>query len=481
MPSFVIDVTEPANPRYCFLETGGDTYFQFGGHSIRAKDYYPRFLVIPLEQQRIHHQAIWSRRDTPRNGPILEEFGIVRPEALKACWPFLNIQGSSVSAFKDLEVDELPINEVLDGAWPCYPHFSYMPQLSREMLVDQVNKHYPQWANPYIPQARGLPPHAFDAIMEFSPRTTLTLSGYPGFKDPAVCQVLRDTSPHLIYLNLMGCDILPHGLRAIREIPTLDTFLHNTTLVPGLFDRLFDEEGNRKALKVAVFHLSGADGLADHEAWTKAEQFTRTQDERFISLFHSVRTGFEHPFMGPLSALNCLKVFDETIKREPVIIPALGNLEFYSRIFCRGFDTEIRVGLPVALTWEYDDTGRPASVPWVWNERTDESTRLIITCCRGKTFAYFYQWSNNGGCTPVMTRFTPSEFLMDYKTLFPSGFIELGDVFDRLEQWCRERHVVALSADEIQSGEILEDEALSAPTANVSDSDGGTISEMDED
>jgi hypothetical protein len=482
MPSFVIDVTEPLDPRYCFLEIGGNTYSQLGGYSVRPKDYYPRCVVIPLEHQRMHHQAIWCRRDTPRNDPRLEEFGIVRPEAIKACWPFLNIQGSSLSAFKDLDVDSLPRTDVTDGAWPCYSHFSYMPQLSREMLVDQVKTHYPRWANPYIPNARGLPLHAFDAIMEFSPRTTLTMSGYPGFKDPAVCQVLRDTSPHLVYLNLMGCDLLPHGLRAVREIPTLDTFLHATTLVPGLLlDRLFDGEGNRKALKVAVFHLSGADGIADHEAWTRAEQFTRTQDQNVISLFHSVCYGLEHPFMGPLSALNCLKAFDETIKREPVTVPALQNLEFYSRIFCRGFDPEIRVGLPLTLPWGNDRSGRLASVPWVWNERTDESTRLVITFCRGKTFAYFYQWWNNGGSTPVMTRFTPHELLMDYKALFPPGFTELRGVFHRSEGWCRERHVIALSADETQCGGILGDESLSVATSDVSDSDGGTISEMEED
>jgi len=454
-----------------------------GGYTVRPKDYYPRCVLVPLGHERLHHQAIWRRPDIPANRPRLEEFGIVKAEAITSCWPFLNIQGSSLPGFKDIDIDRLPRADGPDCSWPCYSHFSYMPQLTREMLVDQVTTHYPQWVNPYIPHARDLPSHAFDAIMEFSLRTIFTMSGYPGFKDPAICRLLRDRSPHLIYLNLMGCDLSQQGFRAICEIPTLDTFLHATTLLPGIFlDRLIHMQGNRKVLKVAVFHLSGGDGITDHEAWNRAEQFTRTQDERLISQFYSHRFGLEHPFMGPLSALNCLKAFDETIKREPINLAALGNLEFYSRIFCRGYNPEIRVGLPVGLPWGYNETGRPSSVPWIWNKQTDESARLIITCCRGKTFAYFYQWWSNGVSMPIMMKFTPYELLMDYKALLPPAFTEFRDVFDTLERWCREGHVVALSAAEEQSvGSWEEDDSLSVGTADESDSDEGTINEMEDD
>jgi hypothetical protein len=91
-----------------------------------------------------------------------------------------------------------------------------------------LKKYY--WTTLFIPRARDLPRHVFECIMEFATKRILTLSRYPGFQDPNGCRLIRNSSPHLVYLNLMGCQISRQGLRSIQEIRTLDTFRHTREL-----------------------------------------------------------------------------------------------------------------------------------------------------------------------------------------------------------------------------------------------------------
>jgi hypothetical protein len=261
----------------------------------------------------------------------------------------------------------------------------------------------------------------------------LTLAGSSLFHLKASWEIFSKSRLGLVYLNLLHCEIPEEGLAVSRGIPTLDTFLHESTLLPGLTGSYewSPTEGNNRSLKICITHVyEELFQIPPQELSHLMYNFTVSRDERLLiesGLSYS-SSGVEHPFMGPVSAMTCLQEFVKAVQMgrfssDPRYLDGL-----LKRTFCRGYVPTSIVGLPVSLT-----TSR-------WNndcDIDDQGTRLTITICRGRVYACFQQWSRDQAGTRVMERFTPQEYLARYQGQFPAGLAgSLADICAELLAWC---------------------------------------------
>lgn len=77
-------------------------------------------------------------------------------------------------------------------------------------------------------------------------------------------------------MNLFGCEIPDERLAVIRNIEGLDTFIHESTLIPGLYGDYKSSklEGNKKSLKVCVAYVYKNDQYSDERLSEMMEDYT---------------------------------------------------------------------------------------------------------------------------------------------------------------------------------------------------------------
>jgi hypothetical protein len=262
-----------------------------------------------------------------------------------------------------------------------------------------------------------------DFVMEFYYQLQgLTLAGTNIFTTPATCEIFHNSLRGLIYLNLLGCQIPEGGLATIRDLKTLDTFVHETTVLPGLSGSYQPSkiEGNRRSLKVCLTYVWDNPQYSDQQLSEMMEDYTISRDDSILNNIKYERYGVQHPFMGPISVASCLKSLVTKLSDEHFHPESLYYLAFFKCLFCRGYHPESRIGLPVGLPRE------------LWNDvEDDQGTRLMVTHCRGKTYACFSQWSTPPSGPKVLEKFTTYDYLVHYKDQFVMDMV--GDVIDICE------------------------------------------------
>jgi hypothetical protein len=117
------------------------------------------------------------------------------------------------------------------------------------------------------------------------------------------------------------------------------------------------------------------------------EELSRRMEDYAISGHPSLLAGlemhfeaFEHPFMGPVSAVWCLQ---HLVKLRHLHFPSL-PATFFKGISCEGYYPNSHIGLPVDMP-----CGGIS-----WPQYDDQATRLMVTFCWGKTYACFSQRSD---------------------------------------------------------------------------------------
>jgi len=76
--SFVIDISEPIRPKYCYLA--------YDKNGFKPLAYPSRDLVVELRNGTIHYHSILRQSETYELCHFLAHFGIVRAEAIVSCW-----------------------------------------------------------------------------------------------------------------------------------------------------------------------------------------------------------------------------------------------------------------------------------------------------------------------------------------------------------------------------------------------------------
>src|SRR5947207_7112964 len=150
-------------------------------------------------------------------------------------------------------------------------------------------------------------------LMEFYYKLQgLTLAGSNIFNTVGTCEILRNARRGLVYLNLLACPISKEGLGVIRNIKTLDTFIHDLTIFQGLqgMYRPSKLEGNRKSLKVCLTYVYDDQQYSDEKISEMMEEYTISRDQSVLKrgnlLFRF--SCIQHPFMRLVSLVNCVKV-----------------------------------------------------------------------------------------------------------------------------------------------------------------------------
>jgi hypothetical protein len=95
MPSFVVDITEPSQPRYCYLS--------FHNGVVKPRDYPARDVVVPLHHAPVYYHSILSGPQTYQLCRDLAEYGIVQLGDIISCWPFLAPDWSSCAYLNHFE------------------------------------------------------------------------------------------------------------------------------------------------------------------------------------------------------------------------------------------------------------------------------------------------------------------------------------------------------------------------------------------
>jgi len=81
----------------------------------------------------------------------------------------------------------------------------------------------------------------------------------------------------------------------------------------------------------------------------------------------------------------------------------------------------------------------------------DKGTRLMVTFCRGKTYACFSQRNNENG---VVEWFRPQNYLFRYKNQFNGDMLdEVLKLCDELGDWCSKDDNI--SRHQLQSGQAV--------------------------
>ena len=426
-PTFIIDITDPSDPKYCYLACRNGF--------IRTLAHPPRDLGWEY-----HHTPVLINHETYAHTHALAEYQLIKIPAVLSTWPFLTPERiPPFPRLRDVDLSSLGIVKAYWNPWPIiYPPELTDLQRSRKSEEIQIsltehiryprNGYYMDLIYIYIPFAPFMSNQLLSYLMEFYYKLQgLTLAGSNLFNSVGTCEILQTARRGLVYLNLLSCPITEEGLGVIRNIKTLDTFIHESTILPGLQGtyRPSIVEGNRKSLKVCLTYVDDNPQHSDEMISEMMEEYTISGDESILTSGNLIFgfSGIQHPFMGPVSAVNCLKTL-VTRLHEPDFIPAsLNYFAFFKGIFCKGYHPEARIGLPVYLQKErWDD------------DEDDLGTRLMVTYCRGKTYACFSQMSDE---PKVIERFTAHDYLVRYKDQFVRDMVgDAIDICESLGEWC---------------------------------------------
>lgn len=426
-PTFIIDITDPSDPKYCYLACRNGF--------VTTLAHPPRDLGWEY-----YHAPVLTNHETYAHTHALAEYRLVKIHAILLTWPFLSPERISPYPWlKDTGISSSGIVKAYWNPWPIiYPQELMDLQKSRKSEEIQIrltehiryprNGYYMDLIYIYIPFAPFMSNQLLLYLMEFYYKLQgLTLAGSNIFNTVATCEILQTARRGLVYLNLLACPISEEGLGVIRNIKTLDTFIHESTIFPGLqgMYRPSTAEEYRKSLKVCLTYVYDNLQHSDERISELMEEYTISRDESILTngnlLFGF--SGIQHPFMGPVSAVNCLKTL-VTRLHEPDFTPvSLNYFAFFKGIFCMGYHPEARIGLPVFLPNER------------WEDEADDmGTRLMVTYCRGKTYACFSQMSDEA---KVIERFTAYDYLVRYKDQFVWDMVgDVIDICESLGEWC---------------------------------------------
>jgi hypothetical protein len=277
-------------------------------------------------------------------------------------------------------------------------------------------------------------------ILEQRKTEGLTLAGNDIFKQAPDCQIFNNPRPGLVYLNLQGCSINDEGLAIIRSSKTLDTFIHESTILPGLRGVYVpsSQEGKQKSLKICIGIVSAGEEISSEELSRRMGDYTISGDTSLVSGLEIHYEAFEHPFMGPVSAVRCLQ---QLVKLRHLDFNSLPATSFFKGIFCQGYYPNSHIGLPVDMP-----SGGSS-----WPLYEDQGTRLMVMFCRGKTYACFSQRSNENG---DVEWFTPQNYLVWYKNQFNGDMLdEVLKVCDELGDWCSKDDNI--SRHQLHSGQAV--------------------------
>lgn len=387
----------------------------------------------------------------------LATYRIVNIHTILSAWPFLQpLRIPSLPFyFNWLDIDAVV---AYDNPWPIKYHTELDdPEILASRKPEEIfsriasarrypqNEQYMDSVHIYLPFASFMTPQLLMFLMKFYRKLqALTMVGNMIFTSTATCEILQYSRPGLVYLNLLSCQIPEDGLATIREIETLDIFLHESTVIPGLRGIYQPSriEGNRKSLKVCVTYVWDNGYLTDYQLSESLEQYTIYGDTSILvqANLSYAGYGFLHPFMGPLSAVSCLKALVMKLHNAGFSPEQLSYFTFFKGTFCKGYYPEAGVGLPVPLSREQFQ-----------NNEDDQGTRLNVTCCRGKIYASFLYW-RDAPASRILERFTVYDYLVRYKGLFQSGMA--GDVIgicDSLLDWCGNGFQIPRHGDIIRS------------------------------
>jgi hypothetical protein len=114
----------------------------------------------------------------------------------------------------------------------------------------------------WLPSAPFMTTQLVTYIME---EWKMEVAGNDIFKQALNCQIFNNLRPGLVYLNLQGCFIEDDGLAIIRRSKTLDTFIHESTILPGLRGMYYPtvQEGRQRSLKVCIGSVLASDEIPE--------------------------------------------------------------------------------------------------------------------------------------------------------------------------------------------------------------------------
>ena len=282
----------------------------------------------------------------------------------------------------------------------------------------------------YLPFTSFVTPRVLARLVEFYYKLQeLTLAGNNIFSIVATCEILRNSYAGLVNLNLLSCEIPEEGLTVIRNIPTLDMFIHESTILPGL-DRYIPPEvqGSRKSLKINFTYVSETPRLARDKLSEMMADYTFYRDKSILFRrgMYLQELAAHHPFMGPVSAISCLKELVTILSDSEFSPDWISASSFLKGIFCKGYLPEIQVGLPVDISAE----------PRVDFE-DDDGTRLMITYWAGNIYACFSEWTNDFEGRRTLGKWTPNDYLVRYMAYFtPENRGHVFKICQRLREWC---------------------------------------------
>jgi hypothetical protein len=424
-PTFIIDITDITRPKYCFLAHHNGVV-QTLAHS-------------PLNDIDMGQTEVW------RYTHAMAEWQLVKIHAVLSTWPFLSQRQVSPLPLMENGFEEF-WERVSAGVsyaqkWPI-PELSsaYLDQsLASEsgradlfkMLQTPNKGYYVDRHNIYLPFAC---PYISDRILRFTdPVDKVHILTLAGCDRHARFTVFSHPRPSLVFLNLMYCQISNDELARILQIDTLDTFIHESTILPGIECNNLTER-TRKSLKVLITYIESDDESLDDP--NTIHEYLITEDESNLRELNPgcrvTKYALEHPFMGALSALTCLQTLFDRLPLNHSSGRELLATSILRGIFSRGYKPELKVGLPVALDSQYSTD----------NDKVGErypGTALKVACYQSRMYACFDQWIFKGDAQPqwVLESMTPRAFLAQYKNFF-GGNIG-GDVLgicEELERWC---------------------------------------------
>jgi hypothetical protein len=330
-------------------------------------------------------------------------------------------------------------------------------QMLQEFVRYPRNRYYMDLEHIYLPFAPFMSPELLTELTDFYYKSQgLTLVGNDMFKSPEICETLDTSGSGLVYLNLLSCDIPEEGLAVVRNMPLLDTFIHKSTILPGLEGFIPPEvQGSRKSLKINLTYVFDTPRLPTDKLESMMAEYTFSRDKTFLFRrgLRALESAAQHPFMGPISAVNCLKALiiifsDPGFSKDWIQYPS-----FLKGVFCKGYRSDVQVGLPVAMSPE----------PWE-DYVDDDGTRLMITHWTGYTYACFSEWTTdlNGG--RVLEKFTVYDYLMKYTNeCSPGEGPDVIEICEGLKDWCGDGFRVPRHQDGVRSTSMELEDRLEKP------------------
>lgn len=367
---------------------------------------------------------------------VLASYRVIKGHSIRSAWPHA-FHSEDVHPFpffpKDGPSDKL-LDWVLayDHRWPI----TYSPELETRLghtteEMDQAMKNFIQHPRDGFPaesQHLNLPfapfitVEALNRLLETNNKLYgLTFAGSNIFSAVETYEIVNNNLHGLVYLNLLSCDIPPEGLNFIRNMRNLDTFIHETTLFPGLAGVIPPEvQGTRRSLKINLTYVTDTSRLPVEKLANMVAEYNFIRDRSILFRrgLHAHETAAQHPFMGPLSAANCLKelvtvLSDSEFSRHWSNSPSLLN-----GIFSKGYRPEIQAGLSVTMSPD----------PWEDYEN-DDGTRLMVSCWAGNIHACFSEWITDSQGQRTLGKFTAYDYLARFMNL-----LEPGDITEKCEE-----------------------------------------------